>query len=149
MGLLPDTKQSALQPLVRVKTPARMLRPGKKWDSACRVGLHGKAPIVRRSRDKHAGRPIPKFYFTDLWRSLREYTLERDHHICQYCGSHAFQADHVIPRRQGGTDSLDNLVACCLRCNRIAGGLLFDSFAQKRRYIRCEVRQKKGKSHRL
>jgi 5-methylcytosine-specific restriction endonuclease McrA len=33
--------------------------------------------------------------------------------------------DHVIPRRLGGLDSDDNLVASCTRCNLSKGGRFF------------------------
>jgi len=35
--------------------------------------------------------------------------------------------DHVIPRRLGGLDSDDNLVASCSRCNLSKGGRFFVS----------------------
>jgi 5-methylcytosine-specific restriction endonuclease McrA len=35
--------------------------------------------------------------------------------------------DHVIPRRLGGLDSDDNLVASCRRCNLSKGGRFFVS----------------------
>lgn len=37
---------------------------------------------------------------------------------CVYCGDVATQVDHVIPRSQGGTSELVNLVPCCQPCNR-------------------------------
>lgn len=54
---------------------------------------------------------------TTAWRKLRKRILERDQYICQYCGNEADTVDHVIERSKGGTDSLDNLVAACRRCN--------------------------------
>lgn len=47
--------------------------------------------------------------------------LERDKHICQYCGPDGPRAttiDHVIPRSRGGGSNPGNLVACCFRCNQ-------------------------------
>ena len=35
--------------------------------------------------------------------------------------------DHVIPRRLGGLDTDDNLVASCRRCNLSKGGRFFVS----------------------
>ena len=36
---------------------------------------------------------------------------------CVYCGAPASVLDHVVPRSQGGSDSLRNLVAACAPCN--------------------------------
>lgn len=45
--------------------------------------------------------------------------LERDEHICQYCGcKKANTVDHVMPRSRGGTSAPTNLVAACLSCNQ-------------------------------
>lgn len=55
--------------------------------------------------------------------SKRE-VLRRDNYTCQYCGKqmHFLTIDHVIPRRQQGSHSWDNLVAACPPCNRRKGG---------------------------
>lgn len=42
--------------------------------------------------------------------------------ICWYCGEamnpfENFTEDHMDPRKQGGTDELENLQPCCTRCN--------------------------------
>jgi hypothetical protein len=51
------------------------------------------------------------------WKRQRLIVLRRDCYICAYCGEAANEVDHVQPRVQGGTDDLDNLVACCRMCN--------------------------------
>ncbi|MDH7516273.1 MAG: HNH endonuclease [Bacteroidota bacterium] len=53
----------------------------------------------------------------------RKNILRRDNHCCQYCGTTAapITVDHVIPRSQGGTDTWENLVAACIRCNNLKG----------------------------
>lgn len=38
---------------------------------------------------------------------------------CQYCGGESTGYDHVIALAVGGSDSIDNKVACCLDCNKI------------------------------
>lgn len=51
-------------------------------------------------------------------------TLRRDGHRCQYvgCSRRATTVDHVVPRCQGGTNTWNNLVACCRECNALKGG---------------------------
>lgn len=50
----------------------------------------------------------------------------RDNYTCQYCGD-VFPApdltfDHVVPVAQGGRKDWENIVTCCVGCNRRKGG---------------------------
>lgn len=61
--------------------------------------------------------------------------LVRDHHTCQYCGNRfgasELTLDHVMPRSRGGSNSWENLVACCRRCNNRKGDRLPDEAGMK------------------
>lgn len=50
----------------------------------------------------------------------------RDDHQCQYClkklPAKELTRDHVLPRSQGGGMTWENIVACCVACNRDKGG---------------------------
>lgn len=52
---------------------------------------------------------------------------ERAAGCCEYCRLPAaaqflpFQVDHVIARKHGGPESLDNLALACVHCNRYKG----------------------------
>jgi len=56
----------------------------------------------------------------------RRSVLARDDHVCQYCGrrfpAHQLSLDHVTPRSRGGTNTWENVVCACLRCNVKKGG---------------------------
>lgn len=54
----------------------------------------------------------------------RRLIYERTNFACHYCGAEDawLVLDHVIPRRQGGRTTLDNLVAACVQCNSAKGG---------------------------
>lgn len=53
------------------------------------------------------------------WIQLVSLVLKRDRSCCQYCGSDKeLTADHVHPVSRGGSHETNNLVACCLTCNR-------------------------------
>ena len=55
--------------------------------------------------------------------SKREIFL-RDRYICQYCGQQTRELtlDHVIPRRQEGGHTWENIVGACILCNRRKAG---------------------------
>lgn len=71
----------------------------------------------------------------------RHRVFERDGMICQYCGilchprrrmrPDKATIDHRIPRSQGGSNAMANLVTACWACNNRKGNLpasaLFDS----------------------
>jgi len=48
----------------------------------------------------------------------------RDKFTCQYCGKrvHDLTLDHVIPRRQHGSHTWENVVTACNRCNLYKAG---------------------------
>lgn len=53
----------------------------------------------------------------------RRNVLLRDGHRCQYCGTSRgpMTVDHVIPKRLHGSDTWENLVCACERCNNRKG----------------------------
>lgn len=55
---------------------------------------------------------------TRRWRRVRVAILVRDLYTCRYCGAYAATVDHVLRRRDGGTDDPANLVAACWDCQR-------------------------------
>lgn len=64
----------------------------------------------------HVKRPYPEL------RLSRRSVFARDGHACVYCGApRELTLDHVIPRRQGGQNTWENLVTCCRSCNTRKG----------------------------
>lgn len=59
--------------------------------------------------------PGDPFYKTARWQRLRKARLRLDMFTCVVpgCGQPAFAVDHVKRRRDGGTDTLDNLRSLC------------------------------------
>lgn len=55
-------------------------------------------------------------------KRLRFDVFKRDLFTCQYCGrtppSVTLEADHIVPRKHKGPDTVDNLVTSCADCNR-------------------------------
>ena len=56
----------------------------------------------------------------------RQNIYARDRYKCQYCGgrypSEELTYDHVHPRSRGGKTEWENIVTCCIFCNRKKGG---------------------------
>lgn len=60
-------------------------------------------------------------------RFSRQNIYARDRYHCQYCGARfateELTYDHVIPKSRGGKTKWENIVTCCVECNRKKGGL--------------------------
>lgn len=61
---------------------------------------------------------------------LRFEVFKRDDFTCRYCGRKTpavvLEADHVIPKAEGGGDEIENLVTSCWECNSGKGKRLLD-----------------------
>ena len=61
----------------------------------------------------------------NVGHKLRFQVLTRDRFACQYCGRRAphvhLEVDHIVPKSQGGADTIDNLITGCYDCNRGKG----------------------------
>jgi 5-methylcytosine-specific restriction endonuclease McrA len=59
-------------------------------------------------------------------RFSRQNIYARDRYCCQYCGRRLpiedLTYDHVLPRSRGGKTEWENIVTCCVSCNRKKGG---------------------------
>ena len=57
-------------------------------------------------------------YGTQAWRKTAAEVIRRANGICALCGqSGADTADHIVPKREGGTDELGNLRAVHRGCH--------------------------------
>ena len=58
-----------------------------------------------------------------LSNETREFVRQRANDACEYCGLPQqasvlpHQIDHIIGRQHRGTDDVENLCLCCIRCN--------------------------------
>jgi len=46
------------------------------------------------------------------------------------CPKHPLSTlDHIVPRSEGGSNATNNLITCCMRCNRLRGNCNWSKFA--------------------
>jgi 5-methylcytosine-specific restriction endonuclease McrA len=56
------------------------------------------------------------------YKKQRLIVLSASGYVCVYCGQDADTVDHIVPLKAGGDPiALENMVACCKRCNSRKG----------------------------
>ena len=108
------------------------------WQRAVTLLFMGKVEVVEEYEDKEIKSVTFSIKLPSIVRFIRalkskrraikfsrENVFARDHGKCQYCGVRLARPeatyDHVIPRAQGGKTTWDNVVICCVPCNRTKG----------------------------
>lgn len=65
----------------------------------------------------------------------RQNIYARDKYKCQYCGkrfpTEELTYDHIIPKSRGGKTKWENIVTCCIQCNRKKGGRIYSEAGMK------------------
>jgi 5-methylcytosine-specific restriction endonuclease McrA len=72
------------------------------------------------------------------WKEIRLAALKRDGHRCQECYASKggyISVHHIVPKKRGGTDDLDNLVTLCFDC--LVSGQLLRREAMERDNHQC------------
>jgi 5-methylcytosine-specific restriction endonuclease McrA len=105
------------------------------WTRAITALFLGKIEVIEYSRDRTIKGVSREFPMPAVVRVLRRFRRERlairfsrlniymrDGFTCQYCGvrqvSEDLTFDHVLPRAAGGRTTWENIVTCCVPCNR-------------------------------
>ena len=61
--------------------------------------------------------------YANITKETRKAIYKRDFYCCALCDCPTdIQVHHVIPRAQGGTDSMHNLITLCRYCHSLAPG---------------------------
>jgi 5-methylcytosine-specific restriction endonuclease McrA len=110
------------------------------WQKAVTLWYQGKVEVIS-VYDREVHSVTFTFRLPSVIRLLRRVRIKRrfdyvpfsraniyarDKYTCQYCG-HALPTsdltfDHVIPVAHGGRKDWENIVTCCITCNRRKGG---------------------------
>jgi 5-methylcytosine-specific restriction endonuclease McrA len=110
------------------------------WQKAITLWCQGKVEVVREY-DREIHSVSITFKLPAVIRLLRYVKIKRrfdyvpfsraniyarDEHTCQYCGDEFptsdLTFDHVLPVAKGGRKDWENIVTCCVICNRRKGG---------------------------
>ncbi len=84
-----------------------------------RFGFFTAKPMRVRQNRPSAHR---RGYGGKAWEALRLECLKRDNWQCRQCqrvctGPKEAHADHIVPKRLNGPDTLENLQTLCIRCH--------------------------------
>jgi 5-methylcytosine-specific restriction endonuclease McrA len=76
---------------------------------------------LRNLREYYAQRQTQKQVFDEEFLEVRTAVLKRDGYRCVNCGQTGTElhVHHIIPRSEGGTNDLGNLVTLCGKCHSI------------------------------
>ncbi len=92
-------------------------------DEEEKLGIVGRMIRVPRVVLLQAYDRLPKRHV----RFSRYNIFSRDGSTCQYCGKRHSKSDlnldHIVPRSKGGQTTWENVVCCCVTCNRRKGGM--------------------------
>jgi len=111
------------------------------WQKAMTLWCQGKVDVISVYDHREVRSVSFSFKLPSVIRLLRYIKIKRsidyvpfsraniyarDDHSCQYCG-HVFPTaeltfDHVVPVAHGGRKDWENIVTCCVACNRKKGG---------------------------
>ena len=110
------------------------------WQKAITLGCQGKVEVIE-VHDREIRAVSISFKLPSVIRLIRFVKIKRrydyvpfsraniyarDKHACQYCGGvfaiSDLTFDHVIPVAQAGRKDWENIVTCCVGCNRKKGG---------------------------
>jgi 5-methylcytosine-specific restriction endonuclease McrA len=110
------------------------------WQKAITLWCQGKVEVIAH-HDREVRSVSVSFKLPSVIRLLRFVRIKRrfdyvpfnraniylrDKNTCQYCSDVLPTAeltfDHVLPVTQGGRKDWDNIVTCCVACNRRKGG---------------------------
>lgn len=86
------------------------------------------------SRGTHTFGKEVHYYSKASWREIREAVLKRDNYICLRCGKKDSRPSvhHLVRRRLGGKDELENLVTLCRSCHAIEDAKQLNDLGLKR-----------------
>jgi 5-methylcytosine-specific restriction endonuclease McrA len=111
------------------------------WRKAVTLWCQGKVEVISTYDNREIRSVTFSFKLPSVIRLLRYIKIKRridyvpfsraniyarDDHTCQYCGdelpSSELTFDHVLPVAHGGRKDWENIVTCCIPCNRRKGG---------------------------
>ena len=90
-----------------------------------------KEKLVHEEEKEYKVESLAKKHYERVlyYSEIRVKVLERDNHTCQRCFATApskFHIHHILKRKEGGGDFLDNLITVCHQCHLPADKKLYN-----------------------
>lgn len=134
-------KRALPAPPPRVEGPdVRTLRPNKNG----MIRMRGRTDKGRRWQQEiefelavtlvreHMAVIVNPFTIRRLYtnKAFRSYILNRDNHICFFCGEYGDTIDHLLPKAKGGHTTPVNCVCACNLCNQSKADRWLEDFIE-------------------
>lgn len=75
--------------------------------------------LIEKATDTRNWSEIDYFNIGGFNDKLKDMVKDRDDYRCQICGFESFlEVHHIVPRKFGGSHSLENLITLCTSCHR-------------------------------
>ena len=102
-------------------TPTAPASPCSQPGCFALVAAGGRCPVHRPKPWQRPPTSTTQRGYGWRWQQLRKQVLQEEP-ACRLCGALSSEVDHIIPKRDGGTDARSNLRGLCTRCHqRITG----------------------------
>lgn len=71
-------------------------------------------------------------------QNVRWQVYRRDDMSCRYCDEQdsALTTDHIMLWEDGGPSTMENMVACCEKCNRTRGNMKYPDWLKSKYYLK-------------
>lgn len=107
------------------------------WQSLVRQTDVMETEVLRRAADGALTKVFLRKSQRQIEQSVSWAVYRRDGYACRYCGKDdvPLTVDHLVRWEEGGPSTVENLVACCRKCNRVRGDMEYGDWLTSPEYL--------------